>query len=257
GPDAVNWILDHHPDLLRVAARAALLHRPERVIPILLNEAVGDDRELHAHPEHPLRLIQDWVKAGRPGTVAALRRRRALFDATLNWTGLPSASAKVSRRALAIAFSLEYEVSPVDLVDPRRFRSWMGHLTDDEMAELRSWWPEAVDLLTTVGVDEVHELENVVRQWAFPGMLRGTVSDSFAAAAKAGARIMLEDLARIGENLPGIVGWASRLGVRAGLELRLPTPIDPVFEILFPPAELGDDWQSRHARQSAKAKELG
>jgi hypothetical protein len=257
GPDAVDWILDRYPDLLHVVARPALYHRPSRVIPILLAEAVEDERELHPHPDHPLRLIQDWIKAGQPGTRDALRRRRGLLEAVRAWASLPDAAARVVRRALAIAFSPEYEVSPADPVDPRQIRISMGHLTEEELGILRDWWPEAVHLLELVGLEDVRDFEPTVRQWAFPGMLRGGVTDAFAAAANAGAVQMLEDLARLGERFPGVVGWASRLAERAGLELRLAAPIDRVYDVLFPPAEYAGEWKARHERQYADARALG
>lgn len=257
GPDAVDWILDQHADLLHVVARPALYHRASRVIPILLAGAVEDLRELHPHPDHPLRIIQDWVKAGRPGTPDALLRRRELLHALRAWASLPGATATVVRRALAIAFSPEYEVSPADPVDPRQIRLAMGHLTTEEIGNLRDWWPEAVHLLESIGVDDVRDLERMVRQWAFPGMLHGAVPDDFAAAAKAGSLMMLEDVARLGEGFPGVVGWASRLAERAGLELRGPVPIDQVYEVLFPPAEYAGDWEARHKRQYEDARKLG
>jgi hypothetical protein len=256
GPEAVDWILDRYPNLLHLVARPALYHRSSRVIPILLAEAVEDERELHTHPDHPLRLIQDWIKAGQPGTRDALRRRRRLLEAVRAWPALPGA-ARVVRRALAIAFSPEYEVSPADPVDPRQIRISMGHLTLEELGILRDWWPEAVHLLESVGLEDVRDFEPTVRQWAFPGMLHGAVTNDFAAAATAGAVQMLEDLARLGERFPGVVGWATRLAERAGLELRLAAPADRVYDVLFPLAEYAGDWKARHERQYADARALG
>lgn len=257
GAASVDWILDRYPHLLEVVVRPALIHRPRRVIPILLEAAIEDERPLPPNPGHPLRLIQDWIEAGRPGTDEALSRRRELLDAVRGWVSQPGAVPRVARKALAISFSAEYKVSPVDPIDPRQIRISSGRLMEDEFRELHGWWPEAVEVLESVGVDDVRDLEHTVRQWAFPGMLHVEPSEGVASAAKAGAVQMLEDIARLGAEFPGVLSWASRIADRAGLDIHLPADIDPIYRVLFPREDFTGDWKARFEQQHEEARELG
>ena len=68
GPSETMLALAMHPEMVTALAHPALHHVPETIIPMLLNNSIGDDRFLHATPEHPLRLIEDWVHSARPAT---------------------------------------------------------------------------------------------------------------------------------------------------------------------------------------------
>jgi hypothetical protein len=256
GPEAVEWVLDHHADLLGLIAWAGLTHSPSRTIRLLLEKAVGDARELPGQPEHPLRILQDWVKAGRPGTAAALARREAVLDALLQWMRDGSINPVVARRTLPIVLTPEYELTGDDPISHDVFTIQSSHLTAAEFHALVARWPDALEILRTVGLDGTRELDHTVRMWAFPGMLRGDVSDDVAEAAQAGAQRMLEDVATLGQEHPGIIAWAVCLAERAGLAAAIPRDLDPDFRVLFPKENYEGDHTARLRRQHAAADEL-
>jgi len=256
GEEAVDWILDRHPELLTVIAPAGLRVAPERVIPELLDAAVGDTRKLPPNPDHPLRLLQDWVQAGRPGTGDAVRRRHLVLSALRSWTqGRSSPDGNVVAQGLSMVLSPRYEISPADPIAYDRIMIQMGHLTAQEFRELLSVWPDALELLRRIGIDHIHHLDSIVREWAFPGMLHGDPSESVREVARSGAARMLQDLAELGQSHPGVTAWAIRLADQAGLSIVHPDT-DPLFEVLFPPREYDGDWEARSRKHHAAADDL-
>ena len=105
GHEESSWVLDRHPDKILSVAQPSLHLAPEVAIPLLLIRAVGDDRNLHSSPDHPLRLIQDWAHAGRPGSGEGLSRRKALFHAASDWLSADN-DIKVGLKAIGLALGL-------------------------------------------------------------------------------------------------------------------------------------------------------
>lgn len=89
GPDEAGWALVNGTQLIGYVAPAALDEIPHLAIPFLLMLSIGDDRPLHSATDHPLRKIQDWTRAGEPGTREAVGRRRQLLDALVKWSQGP------------------------------------------------------------------------------------------------------------------------------------------------------------------------
>jgi hypothetical protein len=87
GRDEATRVLQERPEPLSRLAPIALGVVPG-VIERLLDQAVGDRRNLGSHCEHPLRLIQDWVAAARPGSGQALARRTTLLRFLLQFTAI-------------------------------------------------------------------------------------------------------------------------------------------------------------------------
>ena len=85
GPSEATLVLSKHPELLVILARPMLNHVPDLEIHLLFQASVGDNRQLHATPEHPLRIIEDWIKSALPGSKEALARRDILLNKCIEW----------------------------------------------------------------------------------------------------------------------------------------------------------------------------
>ena len=85
GDQETRTALSLHPENILQLAHPALEYAPEVALPLLLQRAIGNHRSLTSTPEHPLRLIEDWVKDSYPATGDALRRRRALLAGVREW----------------------------------------------------------------------------------------------------------------------------------------------------------------------------
>jgi hypothetical protein len=85
GPAEAEWVLHNHPEFTIAVARPALMVAPKAIIPRLLDLAVGDERPLNQHPEHPLRLLEEWVSGAEPGTNQAVPRRELLVEVVATW----------------------------------------------------------------------------------------------------------------------------------------------------------------------------
>jgi hypothetical protein len=74
GREETSWVLRQYPEKVTSIAEPALNWAPDLGIPLLLSDAVGDQRTLNSTPEHPLRLIDDWVHSGYPGVGEGVER---------------------------------------------------------------------------------------------------------------------------------------------------------------------------------------
>lgn len=257
GGEAVDWVLERHPERRSSILRAALYHRPEEVLPQLLEEAVGDDVPLNSQPNHPLRLIQDWVRGGRPGGDEALRRRRLVLDAVASAVEGGFDDERVIMTTIATALSPKYEATPTDPIDRRTIVFSRGCLTPSEMEELLDeLWPRAARVLNQVVWVELHELAVAVHDWAFPGMLARSASDELTEAAHRVCAALLDGITGASHSSVGIAAWARRLAGRVGITLER-VYSDPIFDVLFPPEDLSGDYEARFAAQRQRAVELG
>lgn len=258
GPDAVDWILDDHPEHADLVTRPALVHRPERVLPTLLDDAVGDDRNISSHLGHPLRKFRDWIQHGRPGTPAAVARRFQLVDAVIRWSQNGADHPETALQALAIAFSPEYRAAPTDPISRESVTFTAGYLTAEELERLSNRWPEALEAIGDVGLATLEDLKRTVHQLLFPTGLGGLeLSENIREAARRLGGRIIQDLAQLDAESPGLVAWARRTAANASLEIELPEPPDEEFGVLFPPENHGGDWRERHRRQRERAHELG
>ncbi|MFH1485628.1 MAG: hypothetical protein ABIH46_06130, partial [Chloroflexota bacterium] len=78
GKSEAKFCLQAGSHLEKEIAQEVLYFAPDIGLPLLLAHAVGDNRPLHSSPDHPLRLIQDYVQASRQ----TMERRRAVLAAT-------------------------------------------------------------------------------------------------------------------------------------------------------------------------------
>ena len=76
GRTEVTRLLREKPQMLPQIALPALYRTPELMIGRFLDQSIGDSRNIASYADHPLRQIQDWVAAARPGSGQPLERRR-------------------------------------------------------------------------------------------------------------------------------------------------------------------------------------
>jgi hypothetical protein len=254
GPEEVRWVLDRRPDLLLEIAWSGLEYLPEITIPRMLARAVGDGRALHSHPEHPLRILQDWVKSATPGEGEVVDRRAALLDATLAWHTGGAADPAVCLRALAAAFTPEFEDHESDPVDGTTFTMRFGGLLLDEVEGVQALWPRAIPLLTACGFVDSSTIQYLIRDWAHPEVsTRGYAAPEVRASMVRFARRMTEDVLAAAGTHPGFRLWAARLAERMGWEVHV--DVDAAFEVLYPNRE-PRDLRAAHREQMAAATAL-
>ena len=253
GRDEINWLLGQHPELLIIIAYSALRHAPEIVLPRLLAAAVGDHRPLHAHADHPLRLIQDWAKSARPGTPAVLQRRRTLLEVVENWLS-GDGDWMVGIQALQAVMSPEFHDHEVDPGQGDRITLISGYVSTDEMRAIQDLWPRILSFLTRNEFANWGSIHDMVEMWAYPGRLNAHISSEMNDHMRAFAARMLQDIVAIAEHHPGTLHWARR--VAEHLDLTLSLPLQTEFEILYPYRPDNVDWREAEQHEMAAIREL-
>jgi hypothetical protein len=254
GAGESRWVLEHRPDLLTEVAWIVLHTVPELAIPRLLVRAVGDDRPLHAHPEHPLRQLHDWVKGAVPGGGEVLAHRKALLDALLSWHASGEVDSVVSLRALAMVFEPSFEGLESDPVDLMGMTLRYGGLLEEEIARIKALWPRAVPLLRACGLAEWAPIRELIRDWAHPGMsTHGHLAPESYEQMHGLAQQIMADVLTVSEGHPGVVSWITGLARRKGWDT--PAALDPAFEVLFPQRD-HEDLRAGATRQLGAATAL-
>ncbi len=253
GREEVNWLLGQHPELLTTIARPALHHAPEITLPRLLSAAIGDQRPLHANTDHPLRLIQDWVKSAHPGTPAVLQRRRTLLKAVGDWL-TSDGDWMVSIQSLQAVLSPEFHDHEVDPGSGNRVTLLSGYVSTDDARAIQEFWPRILNLVTHGEVANWRSIRDMVEMWAYPGRLNAHISAELNDLMRAFAARMLQDVVAIAERHPGTLHWARQ--VAEHLDLVLPLPLNAEFETLYPHRSHNVDWREAEQREAAAVREL-
>ncbi len=234
-------------------ARPALRYVPEEAIRILLQQAIGDERPLHAYPDAPLRLVDDWVKVARPGVGVAIHRRSMLLDQIFEWARR-SGDQRVSTRALRSVFSPSFSYNETEPGSGLRATLTWGWLEREEIGQLRALWPNAVELLRSFNVVDWNALMALAEEWIYPSLHTVDPGPEMTDLVSDCGRQMLLDISSLAKQHPVILRWA--LQKASDLALRLDVTIDSDFAALYP-VEGRREWRLQERELTAAARYLG
>lgn len=252
GKREAQSVLQLHPELVVAIARPALHYAPERAIPLLLSKAIGDNRQLHAWPEHPLRLIQDWVQESYPGTDEATRRRQAVWMAAQDWL-VQGKDSGVGFAALRLALIPRFERQSLDPGKGTKVTISFGGLTTSDITAIQGLWPTIIRLVETLTTIDWTAFRPIVEDWAYPDRINANLSNEVQLLMKSFAADMLQDIIRIGSEHPAILHWADALARHIDYDIQV--GLDPIFETLYPQEEL-NDFRRAEERQTSDVRKL-
>lgn len=244
GLSECNWILDNFPNKTIAIAKAALHHVAEKIIPVLLDMAINDNRRLNSSPDHPLRIIDDWVESAYPGSGEAIKRRKLIFKNANEWINT-GGNLVIGLKAIGASLSPHFRKSETDPTD-RAFTLTHGLVTVSEMKEIRQFWPELLKCLQLHNIQQWEPIQEIVEGWSYLGPISNRVSDVERKLTKQFVRQILCDLIKIANNHCGILRWIKSTAKRKSF--RISVPLDPEFEILYPIRER-EDWQKREKKE--------
>ena len=250
GKDEANTVLERHPELLIKVARAALHKTPEKAIPLLLKAAVGDERLLNSATEHPLRMISDWIKEGRPGSGEVIKRRETLLKVIKDIIS-KGANPKTSLQAMSFVFELGHEHHTSDPGLGRTITFTHGPVALDEVKNIGKLWPDALSIIRKIKTPDWLLVIEIIKEVAFPGI--SNTYKGFREARKAIVTQMLKDILSLAKAGPGLLHKIN--GIARQLEMNLKIALDEEFETLFPYEEL-DDWKAAQERQGKAVVKL-
>ena len=237
-----EWLVSNHPELVIATASAALCEAPDAVLPHLFGLAVGDARPLHAHTDHPLRKVADWVGDVQPGTGEGVRRRAQVARTLERWASEKSPDpwiiASVARSILSPGFERHW----LDPGDEMKVTLRWGLLGGDELVEIIALWPTVYRVLQLCPNVEWEEVIPIAEGWGFlhgphgepaPEELRHRVTPA--------VKQMVVQLIELAGHSPGALlrlkPIAEALGIQ--LEVALPEGFDDLFPEASPAA-----WES-------------
>ncbi len=231
GPKEASWVLEQRPDLLPHVDTALLARVPEQAIPALLSIAVGDSRELHSHPEHGLRVLHDWVKAGLPGSGDGLARRRALIEGILEWTQEDESRNEVAQHALCLALDPEFGDTKHDPVEDASVTIRWGLATTEELLEILQLWGRALAFFHSADEVKWTHLLELLRTWIYLGDPQG-VPEEVTAVVKPFVQGIIDDVGSLARDHPGVLTELHQHAVLRNYVI--PEPEDATFRVLFP-----------------------
>jgi len=251
GTGSAQQLLRTRPDLAVSVAREALHTVPETVLPLLFTAAVDDPRALHSSPDHPLRIVQDWVHGGVPGSSDALRRRALAASAVVSWAKLGE-SPSVVVQVVCDAVTPQYRASETDPGSGMKVTFTHGTLTATEVADLVPLWDSAVPVLAALESLPWPLLLSASHAAAFPALGSGLEPD-VASATKELAQHMAGDLAAIGSECPGVLDRLNTLLISIGSDVRFSVSED--YQILFGDVDRSD-WKADRERRTGAIDSL-
>ncbi len=239
GAGECKWVLGKHPEQTMAITHAALHWCPEKIIPELLSRAVGDKRAQNSYPEHPLRLIHDWVTAAYPGNPEVVRRRKQVMESTVSWIR-NGGDITVGLEACAAALSPNFGQIESDPGSGMKMTLLQGHITEDDMREVQQLWHEFANFIKETKIENWKPIRETVNNWIYPCISSGQkIPDKTWRFMRAFARKMLIDILHLVGEQQGVLRWIKQIAKNK--RFRFNIKLDPEFEALYPLR--GKNWQ--------------
>lgn len=239
GKREAGRVIDEHPDMALRAARALLDIYPEGILPLMLDKAVGDNRPLHSHPEHPMRIIQDWCKAVGYDNTIPIGNRDMLLGVLSSWCERVS-QGKVTAQALAAIFCPRIEFLRPDPGSGHTFAFGKGHLSATALQHLIDLLPTARLYFMVRGTDGLKELVGLLHDWVYEMPLMGeTVTDEQKLLLHTGACLILSYVDQAAKGHLGIQVKLRQYARELGVQIECDS--DEEYETIHPIEENARD----------------
>lgn len=242
GKEEALWVLNHRPSIATAIASPLLMRAPERTIPLLLDAAVGDDRALHATPQHPLRITADWVNQADPGRQDAIYRREILLNSVTRWLA-DGGSLATALRTVPMIMLPTFESGETDPGAGMTYTIHYGYLSVDLIKQLQLFWPRIHNLIIQAEIRDWDPVQEMIRNWAYPSHRGAVIAADLTQELKAFASQMLQDLLPHIQAHPGLIRWAT--GVAHSLGQKIDVERNPYFDLLYPEDRYDQDVYKR------------
>ena len=233
GPSEARYVVERHPEVLLGVAREALEQDPERVIPLLLDQVHAEEKPRQAEPmsEVPLDILTKWATGAALRGQDLLYRRATLLRSADRWRrkgGNPNTAV----RTMCIALTPRSDYITVDPGAGRTITLHSELLVQHHIESLKEMWPVVLQAVRETDHAPWSDLVHLASKWLDPGTLsQGRVSDDIRAAMRSFAAGILQDLASVSCDHPGVQRELKATGERAGLSIAV--TLNPEFETLY------------------------
>lgn len=257
GPAETAYCLETFAALRASIAKQTLGIAPHLGLPVLLAEAARDPRDLrslHSHPDHPLRIIQDYVRSfERP-----LEQRRAVLSAAEQWAA-DGGDPTVGLVAIASALHPGLEGHWLQPGSGNTVNLQSGTLSIEALKELRCMWLRILDFSWLQNARDISPLFNSLTALCYPAVAGEEQSAKWRRVARALARELIPAMAARFPDHPGVLLRLQRLNkVVAG---RILVAVEADINTLFPEERIAGGYslatfKKQERRQLAAAKRL-
>ena len=142
GPSEARYVIERHPHLLVAVGPEALEQDPERVIPLLLDQArPGEElRAADSLSEKPLSMLTRWATGPPRRGQDLLYRRSSLLCGADRWRR-GGGDSSVAIRAMCIALAPKSDYATADPGAGRTLTLHYDLLTHHHIESLKALWP--------------------------------------------------------------------------------------------------------------------
>ena len=250
GPGEAGYVLDRHPELIGEVADSALMHFPQKAIPMLLTRA-GSEARSGTVSETALRPFEEWIERGSLGWEEALKRRQMLLKSAEIWWRR-SRDTHVAIAAMCTALNPRFDFRTHDPGAGRWIKITKSTLRVEAIVQLTESWAA---LMTVVNVaDDIPwaNLFELLWNWSDPRLV---VAEETRTSASSFIRLMLTALASASRQYPGVQHRLGELANQVGQALDM--ALDMEFECLYPPTRFGvEDRDQEQERLVHEAHQL-
>lgn len=248
--DHTLWALENAPLNIGIIAAEALETMPEAALPGLLAQASKEPEPVNSLPAPALRVLQDWLLEPLADSRRILARRRLALEHSERFFDR-GGRRSIAVQAACLAFTPEvrgHDIDPLELASITR----SGTLPVCQLRDLEGLWPILRNMLDELDAPLWFHLNEMLRKWR--SLLRDR-SDETQVAARSFIHGVLEDMAQLAEESPGLACALQQVGDQTGLKLDICD--DPVLGLLYPKApDSIDDLKGFEDRQRAGVCDL-
>jgi hypothetical protein len=231
GEQEAKGVISKHSDMALVEPLTYLAMAPEAIIPLMLEKAVGDNRTLHNNTNHPLRVLQDWVKDVLPGEDDVIARKKVVLKCLAEWRKAGK-DPEVFARGMALALVPFFETHRTDPGSGRTLHYTRGCLSTSELKATIDEWRRIKPLLADLPGGCWRPLIDLLEQWAFERVGVNHPNNDQIELLNSGAIQMLDDLAELSTKFPGFQATLQPIAVH--LNHAIAVTRDREYDVLFP-----------------------
>jgi len=255
-PEDASWVLGNYPGDIVDVGRSLLLGSPAAAVARLLERATSATGAIHSQPDHPMRILSDWVRNLDIPIDQMISRRRILAASSKKYI-VEGGDPAVGVQGISLALSPSLEGSSLDPGAGRTVTITSGLLPAPELREIWGIWQEARGAIRSLGATSWAYLSDALWGWIYPeyyGQNTEVGEDAREVMRTFVARV-LGDLVPLAENSPGLIAGLKELASK--VELDLPLKQDPNFETLYPAsAESAEELERQQTIQQQAIKNL-
>jgi len=251
GEREARELLSADPGLAIHVAAEALHTAPQVVIPLLLELAVEDARELHNTPEQPIRMIKDWANTRVPGRDDVVARKRIVVKSALEWVK-QGGDFTTACRAFAEVFRTVLEGSETDPGAGMTFTITRELLTYGEIDELAEVWRTIRAAIEANGEAHWPSMLSACFELIHPDVFGESPAVDFDRSRSLGETV-IGDIGDLARAHPGVLDGLNTMRRQLGHNQLYSIPDD--YAVLFGEHERSD-WRRHEEERTRQIEDL-